>query len=447
MWGDNSIKAAVVLAIAALLATRVYSDDVRMVRLAGTPEQVGTTWGQINKQVIAHDLEASYLKPAKEAGISRATLIERSAAALRIIEQIAPHWIEEARAIARTADVPEDLYLAYLDGVVRNRFLGEDPDECTSYAVSREYTRGSAILFHKTRDNRDVPQSAYIMESSVAGIHKFIAVSNATGTLGLSMMVNTKGLAGAADYPPNLKEDSSTLRLDPAPDRYRGVMSGTIMRHIAETASTCEEALAIIKRCVENGWYAGGKVGGTHWLFVDRKGTILEVWNNSRHVASKVHTQKVYFSRLNNSRAARLLREASEPVDFDLFHSVSRDPSICFGSSISGMTVEIDPDDPARFTTAWIALPARAAAFPIMMGQSQTPRCLVDGSAYDVGKKSPRKPSEWQAIERSIHADKEQLEQKLTASIQVGNPEPVRVEMMDRWSQHQARNIISAMEQ
>jgi hypothetical protein len=136
MWTDTFIKAAVVLAAAAILTQRVYSDDVRMVRLAGTPEQIGTTWGEINKQVIARDIEASYLTRAKEAGISRKTLIERSAAALRIIEQIGPHWIEEARAVARAADVPEDLYLAYLDGVVRSRFLGEAPEECTSYDPS-----------------------------------------------------------------------------------------------------------------------------------------------------------------------------------------------------------------------------------------------------------------------------------------------------------------------
>jgi hypothetical protein len=447
MWPDAFIKTAVVLAAAAFLTPRAYSDDARMIRLAGTPEQIGTTWGEINKQVIAQDLEASYLKQAKEAKISRETLIERSAAALRIIEQIAPHWIEEARAVARAADVPEDLYLAYMDGVVRSRFLGEDPEECTSYAVSRQHTRSGAILFHKTRDNRDVPQSVYIMESFVEGIHKFIAVSNATGPLGFSMMVNEKGLAGAGDYPPNRKKDSSTLRLEPAPDKYRGIMSGTIMRHIAETASTCDEALAIIERCVDNGWYSGGKVGGTHWLFVDREGTILEVWNNSGHVASKIHTQQAYFSRLNKSPAARRLREAAEPVDFHLFHGVSRDPSICFGSSISGMTVEIDPDDPGRFTTAWIALPTRAVAFPLMMGQSRTPRCLVDGSAYELGKKSPRKPTEWQVIEQSVHADKERFKQELTASIEAGNPEPAHVEMMDRWSQKQALNLMNALKE
>lgn len=423
-------------------ATPAGAEGPALVRLAGTPGQIGTIWGAINKEHIVRDLEAAYVKRAAAAGISRDTLLERSAPSLQIIEKIAPHWLEEARATARAAGVDEELYLAYLDGVVRNRFLGEDPEECTSYAVSRDHARDAAILFHKTRDNRDAPQAAYLVESSLEGINKFIAVSNATGILGLSMMVNEKGLAGAGDYPANRKKDSSTLRLESAPDRFRGIMGGTILRHIAERASSCAEALAIIEDCVAKGWYAGGNVGGNHWLFVDREGTILEVCNNPGHVVSKVHTQKAYLSRLNKSTAARRLRESTEPVDFSLFRSVSRDPSICFGSSISGMTVEIDPDDPARFTCAWIALPVRSVAFPVLMGQSRTPACLVDGTAYESGKKSPHAIEQWERLEESMHAQKERLKEELAASIAAGNPEEVHVERLDNWSSEQAAVIV-----
>ncbi|HUT94514.1 MAG TPA: hypothetical protein VMY37_33960, partial [Thermoguttaceae bacterium] len=135
---------------------------------------------------------------------------------------------------------------------------------------------------------------------------------------------------------------------------------------------------------VAKGWYSGGKVGGTHWLFVDREGTILEVWNNPRHVVSKAHTQKAYFSRLNKSTAARRLREAQRPIGFHLFHNVSRDRSICYRSSIAGMTVEIDPTHPELFTCAWISLPANSVSFPLLMGQTSTPVCLLDGEAYSL---------------------------------------------------------------
>jgi len=115
--------------------------EMTMIPLAGTPEQVGTIWGGTNKEIIVRNMEADYLERAAAAGISRQTLIERSATYVRIAEQIAPHWLAEARATARAAGVPEDLYIAYCEDVVRDRFL----HECTSYAVSRDHTRDGAI--------------------------------------------------------------------------------------------------------------------------------------------------------------------------------------------------------------------------------------------------------------------------------------------------------------
>lgn len=427
--------------VAAPFAT---AGDPGMVRLAGTPQQIGAIWGEMNKENIVRALESDYLKRAAAAGVSRETLLERAAASLRIVEQIAPHWLEEARATARAAGVPEDLYVAFWDSATRGRFL----HECTSYAVSRDHARDGAILFHKTRDNKDVPQAVCIVESSLEGINKFISVSDAT-TIRCSMMVNEKGLAGSGDYPVEhtRRNDPDALRPEPAEPQYRGLMAGTILRHIAERASNCTEALAIIEDFVAKGYYAGGKVNGNHWLFVDREGVILEVSNNARHVASKFHTQKVYFSRLDNSAAARRLRESSEPVDFHLFHNVSRDPSICFGLSISGLTVEIDPDHPDLLTCAWIALPVRAVAFPLLMGQGRTPACLVNGTAYKLGKESPRQVPRWEAMEQSMRADKERLREKVSASVAAGNPEAAPVEMMEQWSHNQARKLIEALGQ
>ncbi len=434
-------RSVTILIIMVLGSHVAGADPPPMIRLVGTPEQMGTIWGQLNREHIRHDLETGYLKRAAAAGISEQMLMGRAAASLRIIEQIAPHWLEEARATARAAEVPEDIYLAFLDGVVRDRFL----HECTSYAVSREHARDGTILFHKTRDNRDVPQSVYIADSAVEGVNKFIAVSNATG-IRCSMMVNDKGLAGAADYPAERKKDSSQLELEPADLQYRGIMAGTILRYIAERASNCAEALAIIEDFVAKGYYAGGKVGGSHWLFVDRHGVILEVCNNARHVVSQVHDQNVYFSRLNNSSAAQRLRDADDLVDFGLFRSVSRDSSICFGSSISGMTVEIDPDAPEWFTCAWITLPVRAAAFPLLMGQSHTPRSLLDGSAYQWGKASAQQVARWEALEQSMHRDKQQLKAEVAASIEAGNPDAAHVEILEAWSQAQADKLVHALQ-
>ena len=435
---NATLPTAVVLAAVALTAPRSLAQSIGMVRLAGTPEQIGTTWGEMNKAIIAEDFETAFLKRAAKAGISKETLLKRSEAAVRIIKEIAPHWIEEARAIARAAGVDEDLYVAYFDSVIRSRFLHKDPDECTSYAVSPEHADG-AILFHKNRDNRDSPQAVYLVESSREGINKFIAISNATGIHGFSMMANDKGLAGSADTPGPRGKD-----LKPAIHQSRGIMSATMLRYIAERASTCREALAFIKDCVAKGWYAGGTVGGSHWLLVDREGTILEVWNNPGYVDSKVHTQKAYFSARSDHTAARRLREAQRPVDFHLFHNVSRDRSICFNSSIAGMTVEIDPTHPELFTCAWISLPASSVSFPLLMGQPSTPDCLLDGKAYRLGRTTTGKPRLWEATERGIHESKEQLRKKVSAELPKGDPAQTS-QALDHWSQQQAEMLLQLL--
>ena len=284
------------------------------------------------------------------------------------------------------------------------------------------------------------------MESSLEGINKFIAVSNATGILGFSMMVNEKGLAGAGDYPANRKKDSSTLHLEPAPDKFRGIMAGTILRHIAERASNCAEALAIIEDCVAKGWYSGGKVGGNHWLFVDREGTILEVCNNPGHVVSKVHTQKAYFSRLNKSAAARRLREADRPIDFHLFHNVARDPSICFGSSISGMTVEIDPTHPELFTCAWVSLPVKSVSFPLLMGQTSTPACLLNGEAYSLGTKAQRQDAIVGGYRaRQPHASKELLKEKVDRRACPRHDPEETAQTLNQWSGRQAEMLVELL--
>jgi len=440
---------ALALAACVSFASQAVAGDIAVVRLAGTPEQIGRTWGEVNKQIIAHELDVHYLKKAAAAGISEATLIERSEAWVRIAGEIAPHWLEEARATARAAGVDEERYLAFVGGKVRNLFL----HECTSYAVSREHAQGGAILFHKTRDNVDRPQAAFVLESSLEGIHKFIGVSDSSA-IGCSMMVNDQGLAGAADYPAHLtrKNDSAEARQlqpfplpEPAEPRYRGMMSGSLLRHIAERASTCREALDMIEDFVKRGYWAGGDVNGSHWLFVDRTGTILEVSNNARHVVSKVHDGKVYFSRFVDGAAARKLRESEGPVDFALFHGVARDKSMCFKSSIAGMTAEIDPAHPELLTCAWISLPVRAASFPILMGQSGTPGALLNGEAYDLGTKAQGKTRLWETLEQTAHASKELLREKVSACLAAGETRQA-ADRIEQWSRAQTAMLLEVLQ-
>ena len=443
--GHRVLVAAVTLTVMGNLGAQPTApqdpvDAPPAVRLTGTPTEVGQTWGTVNRQAIRTDMER-YLARARTENLSEATLIERALTFVEIVKRIAPHWIEESRAIARAAGIDSDLYLSFLAN--RPRSIGFH--ECTSYAVSRELTQGGATFFHKTRDNTGRDQAAYVLTSSVKGVNKFIAVWNASA-INCSMMVNDKGLAGAADYPAHLtrKNDPSALLPKPAEPQYRGMMGGHFLRYVAERASSCEEALDVIEDFVKRGYYAGGDVNGQHWLFVDREGVVLEISSNSRHVVSKIHSQKVYFSRLDGSPAAKRLFEAERPIDFHLFHNVSRDPSILFKSSISGMSVEISADHPDILTCAWVSLPAKSLSFPIFMGGQRTPRCLLNGDLYKVGKTMDAEKSRWETVERRRHVDKQRLARRIAELLKTGRTAEA-VALLEPWTETTANSQFAMM--
>jgi hypothetical protein len=94
------MKHRLAFVVCILFPSYAFAQQAAMVRLGGSPAEVGRTWGEMNKMTIAHDLDVHYLKEAAAAGISEDVLIERSRAFVRIVQQVAPHWLEEARAVA-----------------------------------------------------------------------------------------------------------------------------------------------------------------------------------------------------------------------------------------------------------------------------------------------------------------------------------------------------------
>ncbi|NLB26219.1 MAG: hypothetical protein GX820_05935 [Bacteroidales bacterium] len=407
-----------------------YAENPDFIRLSGSASEIGNIWGMVNARAIKEDMDRYYLSKASEKGITAEELIERSSKFISIVEKIAPHWLTEARAIADKAGVNSKLYISFIANVYRNLFI----HECTSYAVSYNYTDKNAVYFHKNRDNVEKAQAAFIYNPNIEGINKFIAVSDASA-LCCMMMVNDKGLAGSADYPGSNGPEE-------APKNYRGIMNTFMLRYIAEKASNCNEALQIIEDFTKKGYYAGGDVDETHWLFVDKSGTILEVSNNFKNIISKRHNEKVYFSRLENSNAARKLNEIMTPVTFEDFHFVSRDPSICLNSSISGMTVEIHPKKPHLLTCAWISLPARSVSIPILMGGERTPRELIDGNVYKLAKNIDGNNDLWESIEESLHQHKELFINK----IKYKNHSESGENPFDLWNRKQSELIIKILQ-
>ena len=374
---------------------------IQTVTLAGTPEQIGALWGRINRTAVREDMEKYYLARARKSKIPTGTLLRRAECFVELSKRFAPHWLTEARTIAKAADVDPDLYISFLANVYRGLYRH---DECTSYSVSREFTKDGRIFFHKNRDNAPKKQSVFILDTAVEGVNKFIAVTDAS-VIACMMMVNDKGLAGSAD--------TGGLKVDKP--KYRGMMNTSLLRHIAERASTCDDALKIVQDFVKNGWYAGGSRTGTHWLFVDASGKRIEISNNSDAVEHRFHTGKVYFSARSKTNAPKILEAAEPPIDFATFHNVSRDPAMCFRTSVSGMSVEISREHPGTLTCAWISLPAKTLSFPLFIGGTETPLALMNGEVFSIAKDLHCNREIWERIEAGAFTSQRLLEADVSA--------------------------------
>jgi len=418
-----------VVAVLCASAGRAFA-DADSIRLAGSPQAIGTAWGRLNARFIQDDMRANYIEPAAAKGFSEPELVARGRRFAEIAAEVAPHWLDEARAIADAAGVDRELYIAYIGCVYRNLWAG---DECTSYAVSKRFTEDQAVFFHKNRDNIDKPQAACVVDSNLPGVNRFLTVTDVS-VLACMMMVNDKGLAGSAD----------TGGLDPGSPKFRGLMNTFILRHIAERAASCAEAEAVIRDFVAKGYYAGGGGTGTHWLFVDKGGAILEVANNADEVVAKPFAGKVYFSARADSNAAKTLAGSSDPIDFHAFHNVSRDSSMCFDSSISGMTVEISPEHPDLLTCAWITFPAKGLAFPLFIGCAETPLPLVDGEVYRLCKPLDGAAEVWEAVEESARGNQGLVEARAADLLDAGQRDRA-VALLEEWTSITARGQVAML--
>jgi len=342
-----------------------------IVSLRGDARSVGEQFGRLNAEDIRKHT-AHMIDHWRKRGLSDDELVARSRPFHRFAEKFAPAWLDEIEACSNAAGVlPED-FLAYQTGKYRSLFFAH---ECTSFAAVGAATEDGAAIFHKNRDNYARDQSAYkkkiIDSSNSAG---YYAIGD-TSDVGVMMMVNEHGLAGSADMG-GLPEDR------PKGD---GVMNPHILRLIAERAERCEDALEIIQQTVRDGWYAGGKSSGTHWLFADRHGKALRVAHNSHEEQHWFYEDDVVFLARGKTEGAGLAREKMGHITVRDINAAASHPDICNCGSISALTVRIDPESPADLSGVWVALPAWSPYVPLYPMAQGVPRAVLDGTWFRKG--------------------------------------------------------------
>jgi len=361
--------------------------------LTGTPDELGRLWGKINAADIRAHLDQFLELAHTQHGLDAEELVRRAEPYCEMMGELAPHWLIEARAAAEAAQVEVPLYHAFLAGKYRGLLFHE---ECTSYAAVGSATADGRPLFHKNRDNVLRPQSFYRKHTLGAGreVLPFIAVGD-TSDMGVMMAVNAAGLAGSADQ----------AGREPRP-HFRGLMNPYGLRLIAEQATTCEEAVEIVRSMTRSGFYAGGDII-TRWTFADCSGTAMTVFNTHDECTVEQHTVDGAIWTVQREGLAQLLESRRGTLTAADMNEASRLPGVCVPGNCSSMTVAIDPREPQTFTCAWAALgPAnRTAYFPLYMARAGTPRAYLDGSVFRYSE-GPVLPEAAAAFERADDASR-----------------------------------------
>lgn len=356
----------------AISAAGENSRGLELIELSGDAKTVGTRFGGVNAEDVRKYTD-ELLSEWRLRGLSEKAIIGKSEPFRRFTAKFAPAWAEEDAACAAAAGVKPELYTAFLAGKFRGLFL---MDECTSFFALGDTTADGATIFHKNRDNRARRQCAYRKQVVHSTRPAAFWATGDTCDSGVMMMVNEHGLAGSAD----------TGGLPEKRPKGDGVMNPYILRLIAERAECCEDALEIIQEMIRDGWYAGGAKTGTHWLFADRRGRGLRVAQNAHEERHWFHRDEIVFSARGNTEGAKIILRKKGGVTVADANAAATHESICFPTSISGMTVRMDAKHPGELSSVWFALPCVAPYSPLYPLAQGTPKSLLDGSIFAAGR-------------------------------------------------------------
>ena len=344
------------------------SNRADAITMCGTPEQLGLAWGEVNASEIRQHF-AAFIEYSRDKGVGEEELLARCSRAGGLADELSPHWRVESDAVAEAAGVPADLYFAY--HLAKYRDLVFWDVECTSFAATGSATATGAAAFHKSRDNTAREQAGYTKHQELAGddVHAFVSIGDTSDT-GVMMMVNEAGLCASAD----------TGAPDPNPF-HQGLMNPWGLRYLAERADDCHQALAILQEWVDERIYAGS-ARATNWMLADAAGNVLRVVNFNDHLEPEL-IENGFLLNYERAGLREFMDERSGRLCPAALREASRLPSVSMQSTISSLTVDIDPER-AELSVAWVSLgqPARAPYVPLSLLAQTTPRALVDGSLY-----------------------------------------------------------------
>jgi len=341
-----------------------------LISLEGPPRDIGTAFGRANAEDIREDVARFFTEARETEGFTEEQLLAAGKGYAALIERYAPHWLDEADALAQAASVDANRYITYQGG----KYRGINRPQCFTWYAPPDWCGGSAGLFHKNRDNKRRPQCAYVKAVKVAGkrLYRFLA-SGDTMDMGTMFGVNERGLAIAAD----------TGAADPHP-RWQGMMNTDTMRLMLEQCSDVDEALAFLQQLQSDGVCAGGHLA-TNWMFADARGESLRVYQFVQRLDMKRSEGSCLVMRDADPRCelvrGELTRERGRLTPFTM-NRLARQKPVLHETNCSSFSAVIPASQNDVFTCAYVAVShaADTVYVPLYLGVTATPAVLVNGS-------------------------------------------------------------------
>jgi len=376
----------------------------RTILLEGEPAEMGRCYGELAAPFIRDRIRRMWeIVDASPWGTSE--LDERGERFRSFLDQIAPEWLDEAEAMAAAAGVnPTDLFV--LNALPRG-FWESSTGGCTSVLVVGNRSATHDTLLHKNRDLHNEVQTFHVSRAP-SGAQLF--ASRDIGNLGFGHFHSDRALAGA-------NNTGSYIPLDEL--RECGLACAHLLRLVAERASSCDEAVAVLEDAIarELAGASGGSRGMIFLLAEPSKGVVVEM--TSRRLAYRevrdeaiirsnhflLDEMRPYAAEPPNENTLRRCRRAHELLDPTPAISVadlqrlSRDhndgpDSICsddsqhFWMTISACThvVRADNADPLAHTRAMMGNPRNTLAIPIPRAIDGLPAACVDGTLHNLSR-------------------------------------------------------------
>ena len=251
-----------------------------------------------------------------------------------------------------------------------------DPElehECTSWMVFSDLTGNNTNILHK---NRDSANRTIIMSASAPGAaRQWIALGSGTGA---NMGISRSGLAGVMN--------SGEKCINPSKNKA-GKTTPAIMQHILENCDTAAQAVEKLKEIIKADDYWHKNNGSTFFFLDSKEGFVCEItakdctvqrydqgyavraniWQNPnmqqhsrnsiRHYLNSSARAYIAFSGLNKALDKHKKITLADIFDLSRHWQMPKESpekrSVCFNSTNSTASLEIDRQYPGTLSTAY----------------------------------------------------------------------------------------------